>query len=180
MGTSGVVYELKKALAVYAALVQLLAGAVERIEIAGSARRERALVHDLDVVIVASYKRIGPVGLFDLENKPVSYEPSDLQLALKGLAEVKPNSKVARFLFQEMPVELYLAERDGSNFEALLQMRTGSAAFNITLATRAKQLGAEYRAGYGIYQAGRRLDDGTERGIFDALRLPYLRPERRG
>jgi DNA polymerase/3'-5' exonuclease PolX len=175
----GILYPIEMARAAYDKLYQLLIDSVDEIEPAGSVRRGRAYVHDLDVVVHAKYKRTGPVGLFEMDDAPVNYQPADMVQALAGIVEVKAMAKIVRFEFERIPVELYIAERDGSNFEALLQMRTGSAAFNASLASRARRMGLEYRAGYGLYQMGRRVDDGTERGIFAALHLPYLTPERR-
>jgi len=76
-------------------------------------------------------------------------------------------------------VELYICEQDGSNFEALWQLRTGSAEFNKNLVIRAMRLGLQYRAGYGIFRGEERIDDGTEAGIFTALGLKLVSPAER-
>lgn len=177
--SDGILYPLDMAAEVYVQLRELLNEAVERIELAGSARRKKSYVHDIDVVVHAKYSPVGPMSLFELDDAPANMQPVALAACLGGIAVVKDNAKIVRFEYQRMPVELYITDQDGSNFDALLQMRTGSANFNASLASRARRLGMEYRAGYGLFTNGRRVDDGTERGIFSALHLPYLSPERR-
>lgn len=125
-----------------------------RMAIAGSIRRQRPMVHDIDIVVIPKDQKV-------LEEK------------LRGLGWAGNGTKMMLFEYLCMPVEIYVAEE--SNFYALLQMRTGSAEFNKSLAIRAKKLWKMYRAGFGIYnESGEREDDGTERGIFEALALPFI------
>jgi DNA polymerase/3'-5' exonuclease PolX len=173
----GALYPLAQAREIYRKLVAQLGNAVQLVTAAGSVRREKAYVHDLDVVVWANYRRVGQAGLFD--DDLAMFHPVDLMTALNGMVEMKPKAKIVRFAYLGIPVELYLAERDGNNYEALLQMRTGSAEFNASLASRARRMGMEYRAGYGLWAMGRRVDDGTERGVFAALNLAYLSPDQR-
>jgi DNA polymerase/3'-5' exonuclease PolX len=134
--------------------------------LAGSLRRGKEKVHDVDIVVnVTDY--IGFKSAFkDLTlEKELWFDKNDLKRA-----------KIIRFLYKAVPMDIYIAEPDGSNFEALFQMRTGSEKFNISLAVRAKKLKLKYQGGHGIYDGEKRIDDGTEAGIFVALQLPNIPP----
>lgn len=170
-------------------LVRVLAPACHQIEIAGSIRRGVALVHDIDLVAWPWRDEIQETNLFGEVHFTIG-RPDKLVDAIeclwKGVIKnVSSESKILRFAYNDIPVEVYLAEPDGSNFEALYQMRTGSENHNKWLARRALYLKMSYRAGYGIYKLDEnlrpsiRVDDGTERGIYQALGLTYPEPENR-
>lgn len=156
-----------------------------RVEIAGSIRRECKMVHDIDIVIwpVVETLRTEQLGWFGQSGKLVNIYPRRLFQLLNtngwGIFNPKEYPRKLNFKYNDIPVELYICEHDGSNFEALWQMRTGSAEFNRNLAIRARQLGLQYRAGYGIYRGDERVDDGTEAGIFHSLGLKLVRPVER-
>lgn len=159
----------------------------ERLEIAGSIRRGKDYVHDIDLVAQAKYEVVQTTNLFG-EIQQVLTPPTQLLNTIRSLdvAFEEPKSadpSIIRFSYWKMPVEVYLTARDGSNYYALLQMRTGSAGFNATLATRAREQGKYYKAGYGIFESDQpnaaRLDDGTEAGIFMALNMPFRTPNNR-
>jgi DNA polymerase/3'-5' exonuclease PolX len=175
------VFSLKIAQGAAQNLVNLLQPACRQIEIAGSIRRRKAEVHDIDLVVWPIFERFAATDLFGTEIS-ATIEPRRLMELLehKGLGEMKPAAKIVKFQWGGIPAELYICEPDGSNYQALLQMRTGSAEFNANLASRAKKMNLKYVAGYGIFRETGRVDDGTEAGIFTALGLPYLDPPVRG
>lgn len=88
---------------------------------------------------------------------------------------------VAFVEFEGFPVDVYYAREE--TWIGIVQVRTGSAAFNQHLATRALRMGLRLHAdGMGITDAdnARRLDNGeTEKSIFDALEMRYYTPEER-
>jgi DNA polymerase/3'-5' exonuclease PolX len=175
-------YPLATALIIARELGNLLAPACQRVEVAGSVRRLKKEVHDIDLVIWAIYQRTADVDMFGQETN-VRFMPYELMGCLRKHVLMKPHAKIVSFAYRcgmdQIPVELYLAEQDGSNFEALLQMRTGSTEFNLNLVSQARRRGLEYRAGYGLYRGEQRVDDGTEAGIFQALEMRYTPPDRR-
>jgi DNA polymerase/3'-5' exonuclease PolX len=173
--------------------VEMLETTCRRIEIAGSVRRKRPMVHDVDLVIwpiVEVVETPQQLSLFLTEHKLTYQATALLQQARRlgwdewpaetwpGIVRI-PVSEESAHAVERIPIELYICEPDGSNFEALVQMRTGSAENNIRLAKRALELGLKYRAGYGVFDGERRVDDGTERGIWAALGWEYVPPERR-
>jgi DNA polymerase/3'-5' exonuclease PolX len=175
------VFNLKIAQGAAQNLVNLLQPACRQIEIAGSIRRRKAEVHDIDLVVWPIFERFTMKDLLGYEVEGF-IEPRRLMalLTAQGLAKMDHDDKIVRFTWGGIPTELYICSHNGTNFAALLQMRTGSAEFNKHLAARAKKMGMKYVAGYGIFRETERVDDGTEAGIFTALNLPWTDPPVRG
>jgi len=184
--------KLSEAQAIAADVVAWLRPAVQRIEIAGSVRREKPFVHDIDLVVWPQVERIEKS--VDLFTREIIERPSKLLNSLEARSRRKSGKTISRlerstetlwprklsFYYRQMRIELYVSEPDGSNFGALWQMRTGSEAFNMSLAMRAKKLYLHYKAGYGIFDKdGRRVDNDSEAGIFQVLRLPWYDVTRR-
>lgn len=173
-------------------MIDLLEPVCRRVAVAGSVRRKRPQVHDVDLVIWPEFDVVvidHQLSLFITEHRP-AYRPTKLlHLARKlgwgewtdtwpGIIRI-PASEESGLAVEHIPIELYVCEPDGGNFEALLQMRTGSAEYNIRLAKRAQELGLRYRAGHGVFDGLNRVDDGTEAGIWKALGWEWVPPERR-
>lgn len=181
-------YLLHTAESVAYELVALLAPACNQIKVAGSIRRQKSHVHDIDLVLDPKWEHLVNYDLFGVEIEDV-YNPIELNTLLQlarpeFVTALDINPRIIKFESAGIPVELYLAEPDGANFEALLQMRTGSAEFNRGMAARAQDRRLHYKAGYGIYRLTasnllERVDDGTEAGIFAALKMAWVDPEKR-
>ncbi len=179
------VYALERGRQVADQVLELIEGACVRCEVAGSIRRQAAWVHDVDIVCLPVYDIVEEYDLFGHLVKSTA-EPVALAEALTDRMRlpgdvVRSGMRICRFKWDELPVELYLAEPGGENYHALLQMRTGPTGFNVALINRAKQLGLTYKAGFGIYRGFERVDNWRkgEQAIFDALQLAYLSPDRR-
>lgn len=145
-------------------IVNALAPACAQITIAGSLRRRRPDVHDIDLVLISR----GRVAL---------------QIAVLELYGRKPEKSGEHYLmlrsFDGIQVDLYLATPD--SWYTLLLIRTGSKEHNIRLAQRARQLGWMLKAnGEGldgpIDAKGSPIKIESEADIFRALGLPYREP----
>lgn len=182
------IFPLASALAVAEYIVQAIQPACHRVEIAESIRRKQAQVHDVDLVAWPIYATAEIETLFGMGKELLS-RPGDLIIVLKqwpnhgslnDLTYAKENPRIIKFIYNSIPVEIYLVEPDGSNFGALLQLRTGSKEFNANLATNAKFKGLHYKAGYGVFnQEDQRLDDDSERRIIELLGMKFIEPEKR-
>lgn len=171
-------------------LIGLLSPACHQIAVAGSVRRGKAQVHDIDLVAWPIYEAMPITDLFG-EVLDTLYRASELYRVVKA----SPAKNVAISMrkiafawphqFLEIPVDVWLVEPDGSNWGALLQMRTGPLELNRVMCNHAADRGLHYKAGHGIYrldhdgQCTERVDDGTEAGIFAALGMPCREPELR-
>ncbi|MBA7506573.1 hypothetical protein ES706_05265 [subsurface metagenome] len=132
------------------------------IEVAGSIRRQKPWVNDIDLVLVPK----------DLWN---------LHAELAKLGQMKMSgSKIMRVMYGSIQVDVYIA--DESTWATLLLIRTGSAQNNIRLATLAKKKGWHLAAsGDGLFnETGERIAGDTEESIYEALGVPWQEPwERR-
>lgn len=179
--SQGELFDYAQARNIAVCIKQVLEPACHEIEIAGSVRRGKDQVHDIDLVLwpVCEEVALPQLDFFHPNLRTLPIRLYTLLEQVYGVV-VKRDEYHLRIVFQArhagvIPVDLYLAQPDGCNFAALLQMRTGSEAFNISLATRAQRMGLNYHAGYGIFDSdNRRMDDGTEDGVFRCLGLPEI------
>lgn len=148
-------------------LLYLLTPYCDRIEIAGSIRRRKPAVHDIDVVMI-----------------PKPEAALTINYALSHIGTIaKDGPKIKQLWYTEnqtlISVDIYIATP--TNWSTLLLIRTGSKENNISLATIAKTKGWQLRAsGEGLLdQDGNRIAGDTERSIYEALGIPYQEPEER-
>lgn len=127
--------------------ITILRPFIERFEIAGSLRRKKQTVHDVDIVM-----KVKPGELENLKNSAkMIIESNQPQPA----DEIKLGDKIIRFkvhikdtpeIQPPLSIDLYLADTD-SVFDVLTLIRTGSEQHNIRLAMKAKQLGGSLKVG---------------------------------
>jgi DNA polymerase (family 10) len=147
-----------------ASLVRHLAGArgVGVIEVAGSFRRMRETVGDLDVVVSAS--DAGAVGkrllVYDEIAQVLATGPTRTSVRLKSGLQVDVRIVAP------------------ASFGAALQYFTGSKAHNIALRRRAQARGLKLNE-YGLFRGARVVAGRTEEEIYAALGLPWIAPELR-
>ncbi len=157
---------LHRALTVGEQIVEALRAhpAAERVELAGSARRQVDAVKDLDIIATAS-------------------DPGALARALGELDLIEsasaPNENAARGRTHTgLPVDLRVVEPE--NFGNLLQHFTGSQAHNVALREAAVRRGLHVSE-YGILddETGETLRCATEEEVYERLGLVYPEPELR-
>lgn len=141
-----------------------LCDAIERMEWAGSYRRGRETVGDLDLLVVAS----------DRKQAMDQFEsfPGRSQTILRG--ETKVSIRVGK-AFQ---VDLRLV--DDSEFGAAMQYFTGSQAHNVHVRRLAKQKGLKVNE-YGVFRIDdeSRIAGASEQDVYQAIGLPWIPPELR-
>lgn len=153
--------ELERALKVASEVVKRLSPYCSRIEIAGSIRRKKPWVNDIDLVLIPD----------DLWN---------FHAEVKKLGQVKVGgNKIMRVMAGRYQIDIYVA--DEVTWATLLLIRTGSVENNRRLATLAKKIGWRLAAsGDGLFnESEERIAGDTEESIYQALGLPYQRPEQR-
>ncbi|MFC1597651.1 DNA polymerase/3'-5' exonuclease PolX, partial [Planctomycetota bacterium] len=136
--------------------------AVERMEPAGSYRRGKDTVGDLDVLVVAGDAQ----------------EVMDCFAAYPGMTQVlvRGETKMSIRLGAGMQVDLRVVPAD--SFGAALQYFTGSKAHNIKLRGMAKELGLKVNE-YGVFRGEVQIAGATEEEVYAALKLPWFPPELR-
>lgn len=169
-------------------LEALLLPACERIAVAGSIRRGRPDIGDIDLVCEPKIER-QPAGLFGDQ-----FDERDLlhdlccRLANEGIIERRYDkngrpawgSNLKRATYRGLNVDLQMVT-DRTTWGAWLLIRTGPASFNKAIVTPRFQggllpSGFAWKDGFKLYRPGGRVETPTEESVFEALELPYLAP----
>jgi len=150
--------ELDKAKAIAEEVKQKLSPYCDRIEIAGSIRRKRPFVHDIDIVVIPNNQ-------------------GQFIYALQQLGRIKMGGqKLIRCEMTEIVLDVYVAAPE--TWATLLLIRTGSAKHNIMLCTRARDMGMKLHAdGSGLEKNGDIIASESEESIFVTLGLKYIDPQ---
>lgn len=169
------------------AIVDSLRPACERIEIAGSLRRKRYLVHDIDLVLISRLERIQAPqrGLFAADDTVEQRAIDGCLIALQEagkIGDLAISDKIIRCMAIKsgIPIDIYLAKP--STWATILLIRTGSKEHNIMLARRARQRGLILKAdGTGLISANGKPAGAflEEERLFRFLGLRYVPPENR-
>jgi DNA polymerase (family 10) len=139
-------------------------GGVDRLEIAGSLRRMRETVKDVDILVT-------------------SREPArviDTLCSLPSIAEVtgRGDTKASVRHQDGLAVDLRVVEPEA--FGAALQYFTGSKEHNVRLREMAARRGLMISE-YGVFEegTGRRIAGESEADVYGAVGLPFIPPELR-
>lgn len=176
-----------KARALAEQIVATLRPLCERIEIAGSLRRGKQTVGDVEILYVPRMED-RPDGLFGA--KPVSLADERIEQALADGTIAKRPSKVGIFTWGDknklavhvasgIPVDFFATT--AACWYVALVVRTGSAETNLALTTAAQRAGKSLLA----YGEGVRQQDGSviaatsEADVFRLCGAPYLEPHQR-
>lgn len=168
-------------------IVAVLAPLCERIEIAGSLRRRRPTVGDIEILYVPKMDA-RPDGLFG--TKQVSLADERIEQALTNGVIVKRPSKIGIFTWGDknklavhvasgIPVDFFSTSLEA--WWVSLVVRTGSAETNLSLTTAAQRQGKSLIA----YGEGVRQTDGTviaarsEQEVFALCGVAYREPWQR-
>ena len=135
---------------------------IRSVEVAGSFRRGRDTVGDLDLVLVGAPRGGLPALLRAC--------PEVRELAAAG------DTRCTAVLQNGMQADFRLVERASAG--AALHYFTGSREHNLRLRRRAQERGLKLNE-YGLFRAARRLAGATEKEIYAALGLPFIPPELR-
>ncbi|GAB6167288.1 DNA polymerase/3'-5' exonuclease PolX [Thermostilla marina] len=136
--------------------------AVERLEPAGSYRRCRETVGDLDFLVDSS----DPAAVMD---RFAEYARID-EVLLRG------DTKMSVRLVDGIQVDLRVVPAE--SFGAALQYFTGSKEHNVILRGMAKDRGLKINE-YGVFRGEKRIAGAEEADVYAALDLPWIPPELR-
>ena len=154
--------ELERAQRIAQEVVKRLSPYCQRIEVAGSVRRLKPQVNDIDLVLI-------PNDLWDFH----------AEVMKMGILKMS-GKKILRTIAGNVQIDIYIA--DEQTWATLLLIRTGSAENNIRLATLAKKKGWHLAAsGDGLFDENKqRIAGDTEQSIYQALGVRYQEPKERG
>ncbi len=137
-------------------------GGIRRIEVAGSYRRRRETIGDLDILVTctASAKAMRRFVAYPDVAEVVSQGPTRATVKLKGGLQVD------------------LRAVEPASYGAALQYFTGSKAHNVELRQIAQEKKLKLNE-YGLYRGTRRIAGKTEEELYGALDLAWIPPELR-
>ena len=135
---------------------------VGRVEIAGSYRRCRETVGDIDLLVTASDS--GPVMAHF-----TGYDE---------VAEVLSQGSTRASVVLKCGLQVDLRVVPEASFGAALAYFTGAKAHNIALRKRAQARGLKLNE-YGVFRGERAIAGATEESVYAALGLPWIPPELR-
>jgi DNA polymerase/3'-5' exonuclease PolX len=179
-------YPLTQAESIAGELLAILTPYVERIIVAGSIRRRKPLVGDIEILYVP---RLGTGDLFG--GDPEDLVASRLEIMLReGLLEKRPNingatawgekNKLAIHVPSGIPVDFFrTAEESWNNY---LVCRTGPAESNLAIAREARTMGLKwtpYGPGFESLETGEAYPVFSEKAVFATVGIPFRAPEDR-
>jgi DNA polymerase/3'-5' exonuclease PolX len=163
--------ELLKAQDLADELIEFLLPLCSRAEVAGSTRRKKPNVHDIEIVAI-------PKNINNLKNKlGLHLLRSDGKA--KSNPFMKAGDKYIQFRYKGEQIDLFLAEED--NWGLIYLIRTGSAAFSAhILATWKKVTGGGYSENGYLHTAdGKKIVTKEETDVFKLCRMEFVDPELR-
>jgi len=135
---------------------------VKQVTVAGSYRRRKETVGDLDILVAAARK--SPV-----MNRFVAYDE-----VVEVISHGETRATVR--LHSGMQIDLRVVPQ--VSYGAALHYFTGSKAHNIAVRRLAMDRGLKLNE-YGLFDDGKRIAGRTEQEVFGAVDLPYIEPELR-
>ena len=136
---------------------------VKSVSVAGSVRRRRETVGDMDILAVST----GPRKVMDFF--------TNMEMVKEVVSKGDTKSSVR--LDNGLSVDLRVVEED--SFGSALQYFTGSKEHSIKIRKIAIKKGLKLNE-YGVFtKAGKKIAGKTEDGVYRALGLPFIEPELR-
>ena len=156
--------KLAEALTYAEAIVRTLGAVkgVSRIEMAGSLRRMRETIGDIDILVTAEH----------------SEKIMDAFASMDTVAEIlaRGDTKSSVVLKSGIQVDLRILHK--ASYGAALHYFTGSKDHNVAIRDRGKRMGLKISE-YGVFDAKteKRLAGKDEKEVFEAVGLPFIPPE---
>jgi len=163
-------YPYEYALKIAKELVQLLKPHCERIEIAGSIRRKKAEVGDIELVVISKPYLVGLFenGLASIVNKWVK---------VKGDLDYIKCKYTQRILPSGIKLDLFFANKD--NWGYVYAVRTGSADFSHQILAKSwVRAGFKGKEGM-LVRNGKEYPAREEEDFFRMIGVAYVPPEER-
>jgi DNA polymerase (family X) len=135
---------------------------VGQVEVAGSFRRRRETVGDLDLLVTCK------------KSTPVMDHLADYETVAEVLARGK--TKMTVRLRNGLQLDLRVVPQE--SYGAALQYFTGSQEHSIQLRRRAQERGLKINE-YGVFCGQKRVAGRTEEEVYKAVDLPWIPPELR-
>ena len=157
----------EKALEIAQKVKAQLAPHCERIEIAGSIRRKKPEVKDIEIVAIP---KPYDIGLFE----------SGIATVVKQWEKVRgelPCKYTQRILPEGIALDLFFADKE--NWGNTFATRTGSAIYSHEVLARGWSFEGYKSEDNYLYKDGKKIAIHEEEDLFKLIHLPYVEPELR-
>jgi DNA polymerase/3'-5' exonuclease PolX len=174
---------LAEALALAEDLLAIVRPFCERAEIAGSIRRRRPTVKDVEIVAVQRVRRTEETDIFGAktltEEIPELWERLDAMHKEKAIIYTKGGGEIYRqFFYNGMKVDLFTCVP--GNWGYIFLLRTGSDAFNKGAVVRLPELGYHGVDGWIVRDIDRKkMETPEESDVFRLLGMAPVEPPAR-
>ena len=136
--------------------------AVKRIDMAGSSRRRRETIGDIDILVDADSAK----------------EIMEVFVNMDGVADVMAHGDTKSSVRLRSNLQIDLRVLPSESYGAGLQYFTGSVDHNVRLRGIAQKKGLRLNE-YGLFKGEARIAGADEEGIYEALGLSWIPPELR-
>ena len=138
---------------------------VEQVEVAGSFRRRKESVGDLDILVIAA-----PGDTADAAISAFTHHGDVEEVLASGPTRASVRLKGG------LQADLRVVARE--SYGAALQYFTGSKAHNVALRRLARDQGLKINE-YGVFRGNARIGGDTEESVYQAVGLPWIPPDQR-
>ena len=135
---------------------------VKKIAAAGSLRRQKETVRDIDILVVSDKPKVVIPGLTRIESVKYVQAEGETKASVRTKEDVQVDCRVV----------------EAKSFGAALLYFTGSKNFNIKIRQLAIKKGLKVNE-YGVFKKDKFICGATEEEIFRALGMAYIEPELR-
>lgn len=157
--------ELAKAILLAEEIISIIKPYCSKLEIAGSVRRKKEFVKDIELVVTTPNVNTlkNKLGLYLLKENKIPF--------------LKAGNKYVNFLYKGYKFDLFISDED--NFGLTFLIRTGSAEFSTRMLAQWKKLtqGGASVKGYLHDKSGNKYITPTEGSVFELLKLDFIDPE---
>ena len=157
-------------------LVAWLGPLCNRVEIAGSIRRKKAEVSDIDLVAIPRIDVEKDMFGTPVKSINLTWREIDRRSTKDGWTILRAGSEIVSWTHRGIHVDVFFTE--AAYWGSMLLCKTGSKEHNIWLANYAIAQGGKWHPNHGLYISNRRISE-TEEAIYEALRIAYIPAERR-
>ena len=151
-------------------IIDVISPFCQEVHIAGSIRRKRPIVHDIDLVVLPHNKAA-------LKAR-CSHNATVLSDGDKNyLIRLNNGLEIDIFFAHSGTADFF--NPDPPNIGSILLCRTGSKEFNQRIARHAHTLGAQWQPYRGLVVANKVIASRTEEEMFNRLNINFMPPEHR-
>ena len=169
--------ELSEAKIIAESVVNKLSPYCDRIQVAGSIRRKKKYVSDIEIVCIPKHDEYPTQGGESILLRSSLFQQSVLNIGTIKKGKIKTGRYIKIITDNNIQIDLFITHAD--IWGMILAIRTGSANFSHNVLAK-KWVALGYRSKDGIlYRNGNMIFIREEKQLFDLLNIIYISPENR-